>query len=350
MGLFNFIRGQFIDVIEWVDPSRDTLVWKFPDEDHEIKMGAQLTVRESQVAILVNEGQIADVYQPGRYELTTRNMPILTSLRSWKFGFESPFKVDVYYINTRQFTDNKWGTPSPVYIPDAKFGQVEIRAFGAYNFRISDAGKFFKEFAGTDPHLAVSELEGTLRGKLVDRFTEVVAELAETGLSFVALQSKKTEFGEALKPRIHDYFEGFGLDLTDFQIQSITLPPEVNEFLRKNTQMNMVGDMNKFTQFQAAVSMEDAAKSGGGMAQPGMDMASMMMANMMMQNMQNQQGGAPQQQQQQSQPEAKAESGEKEMSRDEIMKTLKELGELKTAGILTDEEFETEKKKLLARL
>ncbi len=342
MGLFNFIRGQFIDVIEWVDPSRDTIIYKFPDEDKEVKMGAQLTVRESQAALLINEGKLADVYQPGRYELTTRNMPIMTSLRSWKYGFDSPFKVDVYYVNTRQFTDQKWGTPTPVYIPDAKFGQVEIRAFGAFNFRVSDPGKFFTEFAGTDHLVRVSDLEGTLRGKLVDRFTEVVAEMAGEGLSFVQLQAKKTEFSEALEPRIKGYFEQFGLEITDFQIQSITLPPEVNEFLRKNTQMNMVGDMNRFNQFQSGVSMEEAAKNGGNMAQPGMDMAGMMMANMMMQNMQNQQG------QQNQQPQNDA--GEKEMTRDEVMKTLKELGELKTAGILTEEEFDAKKKDLLARL
>ncbi len=343
MGLFNFIRGQFIDVIEWADPSRDTIVYKFPDRDQEIKMGAQLTVRESQVAILVNEGALADVYEPGRYELTTRNMPILTSLRSWKYGFESPFKVDVYYVNTRQFTDQKWGTPTPVYIPDAKFGQVEIRAFGSYNFRVSDAGKFFKEFAGTDNLVKVQELEGTLRGKLVDRFTEIVAEMAEEGLSFVQLQSNKSEFTKALMPRIKDYFDDFGLSITDFSIQSITLPPEVNEFLRKNTQMKMVGDMNQFTQFQAAKSMEDAAKSGGNMAQPGMDMANLMMSNMMMQQMQ--------QNQQQNNPAGQNQGGgNQEMSRDEIMKTLKELGELKTAGILSEEEFEAKKKELLARL
>lgn len=339
MGLFSFIKGQFIDVIEWVDPARDTIVWKFPDEDKEVKMGAQLTVRESQVALLINEGQLADVYQPGRYELTTRNMPILTSLKSWKYGFNSPFKVDIYYVNTRQFVDQKWGTPTPVYIPDAKFGQVEIRAFGAYNFRVKDAGLFFKEFAGTDPQVTISELEGTLRGKIVDRFTEVVAEIAENGMSFVQLTAQKTEFTKALMPRIHDYFEQFGLDITDFQIQSITLPPEVNEFLRKNTQMNMVGDLNKFAQFQQAKALEDAAKSGGNIAQPGMDMASMMMANMMMQNMQNQQ-----------QNQTQNTTSQPSMSRDEIMKTLKDLGDLKAAGILSEAEFESKKKDLLARL
>ncbi|MCB9231260.1 MAG: SPFH domain-containing protein [Bacteroidia bacterium] len=345
MGLFNFIKGQFIDIIEWVDPSRDTILWKYPDQDKEIKMGAQLIVRESQVGFFINEGKAADVYQPGRHELTTRNMPILSDLRGWKYGFESPFKCDAYFINTRQFVDNKWGTPSPVYIPDAKFGQVEIRAFGAFNFRVVDAVNFFREFAGTDPKVTVEELAPTLRGKLIDKFTEVVAEMAGEGLSFVQLQANKSEFAKALKPRIDEYFHGFGLEITDFQIQSITLPPEVNEFLRKNTQMNMVGDMNRFTQFQAAKSMEDAAKNGGGMAQPGMDMASMMMANMMMQNMQNQQQNQPQNQQNQNQG-----GGAQQMSRDEVMKTLKELGELKSMGVLTEEEFNAKKTELLSKL
>lgn len=350
MGLFSFIKGQFIDVIEWVDPSRDTIIFKFPDEDKEVKMGAQLTVRESQAAILVNEGQIADVYAPGRYELTTRNMPILTSFKSWKYGFNSPFKVDVYYVNTRQFTDNKWGTPSPVYIADAKFGQVEIRAFGSYNFRVSDPKKFFTEFAGTDYRISISELEGTLRGKLIDRFTEVVAEMADNGLSFIQLQTKKTEFTEALMPRIDEYFTQFGIDITDFQIHSITLPPEVNEYLRKNTQMNMVGDLNRFTQFQQAKALEDAAKNGGNMAQPGMDMANMMMTNMMMQQMQNQNQNQNPQANQNTAPPAQEQVSPEKKARDEIMTTLKELAELKTAGILSEEEFDAKKKELLSRL
>jgi membrane protease subunit (stomatin/prohibitin family) len=334
MGLFSFIKGQFIDVIEWVDASRDTVVWKFPDEDKEIKMGAQLTVREGQAAILINEGALADVFKAGRHELTTRNMPILTSIKSWKYGFESPFKVDVYFVNLRQFTDLKWGTPTPVYIPDAKFGQVEIRAFGAYNFRIADPAKFYKEMAGSDPVVELREFEGTFRGKIVDRFTEVVAEMAGSGLSFVQLQANKSEFTKELLPRIHDYFNQFGLEITDFQIQSITLPDEVNEFLRKNTQMNMVGDLQKFQQFQQAKAMEEAAKNGGNMSAPGMDMASMMMANMMMQNMQNQQNN-------------QSNAGN---SKDEIMKMLKDLGDLKAAGVLTEDEFNAKKKELLAKL
>lgn len=332
MALFN-IFGQFIDVIEWVDNTRDTLTWKFPDSDKEIKMGAQLTVRESQAAILINEGKMADVYVPGRYELTTRNMPILTTLRSWKYGFESPFKVDVYFFNTRQFTDNKWGTPSPVTIPDSKFGQVEFRAYGSYNFKINNFEVFFKQFCGTDPVVTLDEVEGTFRSKLIDKFTEIVAKMAEGNFSFVQMQANKSAFVSALLPAIKVYFEGFGVEITDFNIQGITLPDELQEYLRKNTQMNMVGDLQKFMMFQQAKSLEEAAKSGGNVSQPGMDMASLMMANMMMQNMQKQNP--------ENQPPT---------SKDDIMKLLKELGELKNAGILTDEEFNEKKKELLARL
>ncbi len=340
MGIFDFIKGEFIDVIEWVDYDRDVLSWKFPDRDKEVKMGAQLTVRESQTAILINEGKMADVFEPGRHELTTRNMPIMTTLNSWKYGFESPFKVDVYYFNTRQFTDNKWGTPSPVTITDSKFGQVEFRSFGTYNFRIQDFERYFKEFAGTDPVVRLNEIEGTLKGKLVDRFTEVVAEMAATDFSFVQMQAQKSEFAAALQPRIASYFEDFGLSLTDFSIQSITLPPELQEYLRKNTQMNMVGDMQRFMQFQAANAVQKAAENPGG-GNAGVDMGTGFAMGQMMMNMMNQQNqggtGAPA-------------AGAQEMSKDEILKLLRELGDLKTAGILTEEEFDAKKKELLAKL
>ncbi|MEO0471332.1 MAG: SPFH domain-containing protein, partial [Bacteroidota bacterium] len=314
MGLFDFIKGQFIDIIEWVDYSRDVLVWKFPDQDKEVKMGAQLTVRESQAAILINEGKMADVFEPGRHELTTRNMPIMTTINSWKYGFDSPFKVDIYYFNTRQFTDNKWGTPSPVTIPDSKFGQVEFRAFGTYNFRIANFETFFKEIAGTNPVVTLSDIDGTLRGKLVDRFTEIVAEMASNDFSFVQMQAQKTEFVEALKPRISEYFEQFGLELTDFSIQSITLPPELQEYLRKNTQMNMVGDMNRFMQFQAANAVEKSAENPGG-GNAGIDMGTGLAMGQMMMNQMNQMN-QPQNQQNQSG------GGEKAQSQEDIMALL----------------------------
>ncbi len=336
MGLFDFIKGQFIDVIEWVDYSRDVLVWKFPDQDKEIKMGAQLTVRDSQKAILINEGKMADLFEPGRHELTTRNMPIMTTINSWKYGFDSPFKVDVYFFNTRQFTDNKWGTPSPVTIPDSKFGQVEFRAFGNYNFRINDFETFFREIAGTAPILALSDVAGMIRGKLVDRFTEIVAEMAESNFSFVQMQANKTEFVKALMPRIEEFFAGFGLEITDFSIQSITLPPELQEYLRKNTQMNMVGDLQKFMQFQAANAVEKSAENPGG-GNAGIDMGTGLAMGQMMMNQMNQM----------NQPQQPQSSGE---SKEDIMKLLKDLGDLKASGILTEEEFSTKKKELLARL
>lgn len=334
MGLFDFFSGQFIDIIEWVDFSRDILVWKFPDKDKEIKMGAQLTVRDSQVAILINEGRMADKYVPGRYELTTRNMPILTTIRSWKYGFESPFKVDVYYFNTRQFTDNKWGTPSPVTIPDSKFGQVEFRAHGNYSFRIVEFEKFFREMAGTAPVLALSDVEGTLKGKLVDRLTEVIAEMATSGFSFVQMQANKTEFVEALLPRVKSFFNDLGIEITDFSIQSITLPDELQEFLRKNTQMNMVGDLQKFMMFQSALALEKSAENPGG-GNAGMNMGAGVAMGQIMMN-------------QFSQP--RAETPGSEPDKGEIVRLLKELGELKTAGVLTEEEFASKKAELLSRL
>lgn len=341
MGLFSFLKGQFIDVLEWVDYHRDVLVWKFPDQDKEIKMGAQLTVREGQGAILINEGKMADSFEAGRYELTTRNMPIMTTLNSWRHGFESPFKVDVYFFNTRQFTDNKWGTPSPVTISDSKFQQVEFRAYGTYNFRISNFENFYREIVGTHPLLRIDEIEGMLRSKLVDRFTEIVAEMAENGFSFVQMQANKSEFVAALMPRIEHYFDGFGLEITDFSIQGITLPDELTEYLRKNTQMNMVGDLQKFTQFQIANAMEKSAENPG-KGNAGMDIgAGLAMTKMVMDQMN--QANNPQTSQE-SQPSAKAQT------REEILDLLKELGGLRDAGVLTEEEFNAKKTELLARL
>lgn len=338
MGIFDFIKGQFIEIIEWVDFSRDMVMWKFPDQNKEIKMGAQLTVRESQVAVLINEGKMADVFQAGRHELSTRNMPLLTTINSWKYGFESPFKVDIYFFNTRQFTNNKWGTPSPVTIPDSKFGQVEFRSFGSYNFRINHFERFFKELAGTNPVLALSDVEGTIKGKLVDRFTEIVAEMASQDFSFVQMQANKSEFVAALMPRVKEYMDQFGLEITDFSIQSITLPEELQEYLRKNTQMNMVGDMQRFMQFQSGLALEKSAEKPGG--SPGMDMGAGFAMGQMMMNQMNQA-------QQQSQNSPSSAGGD---DKSETLKLLKELGDLKAAGILTEEEFNAKKKELLARL
>jgi membrane protease subunit (stomatin/prohibitin family) len=333
MAFLDIFRQEFIDIIEWVEQDQDTVMYKFPDADKAVKYGAQLTVRESQSALFVNEGQIADVYTPGRHELITANMPIMTTLRSWKYGFESPFKVDTYFVSTRQFTNLKWGTPNPIMMRDPEFKQVRVKAFGAYFIRIKDAALFFKEYAGTAPVLKISNIEESLRDLVSPKFAEA---LAEAQISVLDLATKYSELGELIKPIMQRDLDAFGIELTKFQITSCTLPPEVEEFYDKMTKMNMVGnDMDKFGKFQTFDSIDEAAANPGGMANIG---AGIGMANIMVQNMQ----GAFQNQNQNAAPQKE--------SRDEIMKTLKDLGELKTAGILTEAEFDAKKKELLAKL
>lgn len=327
MGLFDFIRNEFIEVIDWVDNSNDTVIWKFPDNGNNIKYGAQLTVRESQVAVFINEGRIADVYQPGRYELTTQNMPIMTTLRSWKMGFESPFKVDIYFVSTKQFTNLKWGTQNPFIVRDPELKQVRVRAFGVFALRVADAGKFIKEYAGTTPIVRISDVEDQLRSAIVTNFTDTIA---EAGISVYDLSRNYKEIGDKLLPLLQSDFTGYGLELTKFYVENTSLPPEVEAFLDKTTQMNMVGDMARFQQFQAGVALEDAAENGGAGG------AAVLLGGLgnFMQN--TNAANAPQQ-------------APKE-DKTEVMNLLKQLGELKAAGILTDEEFNAKKADLLARL
>ncbi|PQA60048.1 SPFH domain-containing protein [Siphonobacter curvatus] len=326
MGIFDFIRNEFINVIEWVDDTSDTIIWKFPDKGNDIKYGAQLTVRESQVAIFMNEGQIADVFQPGRHELTTANMPILTTLRSWKYGFESPFKVDVYFVNTKQFTNLKWGTANPIIVRDAEFKQVRIRAFGTYTFRVNEAKKFLKEFSGTNPQVRVGDIEEQLRSAIFSKFSDAIA---EANVSVLDLARNYTELGEKLLPLLGNDFDQYGLQIVKFYIENTSLPPEVEAFLDKTTQMNMVGDMARFQQFQAGMSIEKAAENSGTAASiVGMNLGGMM-------------AGAVAPASQPAQPT---------QSKEDIMGLLKQLGDLKAAGILTEEEFTAKKAELLAKL
>jgi membrane protease subunit (stomatin/prohibitin family) len=332
MGLFDFIKGEFIEVIDWVERDQDTILWKFPDKDANIKYGAQLTVRESQTALFIDEGRFADLFEPGRFELITQNMPLLTTLRSWDKGFKSPFKVDVYFLSTRIFTNLKWGTPNPVIMRDPEFKQVRVKAFGVYFIRISQPEKFFTEFAGTNAILKIHEIEDRLRDIVAPKFAEAIA---ESGVSVMDMVANYTELGDKIAPILQRDLDPFGIELTKFQITSTSLPKEVEEFYDKMTNMNMVDDMQKFTQFQSANAIEKAAENPGGGAGEGIGIGmGMGMAQQMMQ----------QQQQQQQPPSQKAQS------RDEIMSTLKELGELKESGILTQEEFDQKKKELLARL
>ncbi len=264
MGIFDAIRdkalGQFIDVIEWVDATRNTLVWKFPRGDNEIKNGAQLIVRESQAAVFLHEGELGDVYGPGRVELTTNNIPILTTLKSWKYAFNSPFKADVYFVNTRQFTDQKWGTANPIMLRDAEFGPIRLRAFGSYSFCVTDPGKFIITMAGTNPLLVSEDVSGQLRNMLVSRFADA---LGEAKIPALDLAAHYNEMGDLLRNLLQKDFDQYGITLSTFLIENISVPPAVEEALDKRTQMGVLGDTGKYTQFQAANALGDAAKNPG---------------------------------------------------------------------------------------
>lgn len=294
MGIFDILKGQLIDVIEWTDSSNDTMVYKYDMNGKEIMMGAQLTVRESQVAIFVNEGQLADVFQPGRYELSTSNMPIMTALKAWKFGFNSPFKSDVYFINTKQFLDLKWGTSNPVMMRDAEFGMIRLRAFGIYSFRVTDPEAFLKEVFGTSSLFTVDGVEGQIKRTLVSGLSDAIAETKIPALDLAANYDELANYAiQAINPKIAP----LGLGLTSFVIENISLPEEVEKSMDKRTSMGVLGDLNKYTQYQAAEAMREAANNPGGMAGMGVGMgAGVSMGQMFAQAMAQPQQQAPVQQ------------------------------------------------------
>ncbi len=260
MGIWDLVKSELIDVIEWLDDSGDILVWRFPDEDHEIKMGAKLTVREGQAVVFVNEGQLADVFTPGLYSLTTQNMPVMTTLRSWKYGFESPFKAEIYFVSTRNFLDLKWGTQNPIMMRDADLGVVRLRAFGTYGIRVKDPGAFIKQVVGTDGCYTTEEIEGQLRSMLVSAFSGMLGTSKIAALDLAA--NYKTMGDQALTSMDPD-FQTYGISLTRFVIENISIPPEVEKMLDTRSQMGLVGDMGRFTQFQTAQAIPEAARSGG---------------------------------------------------------------------------------------
>lgn len=261
MGLFDKIRGEFIDVIEWVDDSPDTLVYRFPTYNREIQMGSSLVVRESQMAVFVYRGQIADVYEPGHYKLITANMPVMTTLQHWTHGFNSPFKSEIYYFNTRQYPDLKWGTPNPITLRDPEFGVLRIRAFGHYTMRVDDAEKVMKELSGTEERYTVDQIESQLRGAIVTRFSDFVA---ESTVPFLDYAANLNEFSTALEPIMHQEFAHFGLALEKFYIQNVSLPPAVEKVLDQRAGMAAVGNnLDQYTQYQVANAIPEAAKGGG---------------------------------------------------------------------------------------
>ena len=285
MALMDFIKKQFIDIIEWTDDSRDTLSYRFPDEDKEIKNGAQLIVRESQAAQFVYLGQFGDTFGPGKYSLTTDNIPVLTNLKSWKYALESPFKADVYYIVTRLFTGNKWGTSNPVMMRDADFGIVRLRAYGTYDFRIVDVKKFLKEVAGTDDHFRLDEFNDTMRSRIVSVFSEA---LAQSKIPALDVAARYGELGQALLPLINPQTTTkYGLEVTSFVVENVSVPPEVEQAIDKRSSMAAVGNLNDYVKFQMAQGLEkgDGGGGAGGMA------AQMAVGMAMAQQMMNQSGG-----------------------------------------------------------
>ena len=292
MGILDKIKGQLIDVIEWTDSSNKTMVHKYDMNGKEIMMGAQLTVRESQVAIFVNEGEIADIFEPGRYELQTSNMPILTALKSWKYGFNSPFKSDVYFVNTKQFLDMKWGTSNPVMMRDAEFGMIRLRAFGIYSFKVSDPKTFLKEVFGTAALFTVDGVEGQVKRTLVSGLSDAIAESKIPALDLAANYDELAHFAmQAINQKI----AGLGVQLATFVIENISLPEEVEKAMDRRTSMGVVGDLNKYTQYQAAEAMRESANQQGSVAGMGVGMgAGVAMGQMFTQAMNNNQA-APQQ-------------------------------------------------------
>jgi len=267
MGLLDYLKTQLLEIIQWQDDSRDTISWRFPDEDKEIKRGAQLIVRESQVAQFVYLGQFGDTFGPGKHTLVTDNIPILSTLKGWKYGLESPFKADVYFVNTRLFTGNKWGTANPIMMRDADFGIVRVRAYGTFDFRVVEPRLFLKEVAGTDDHFRLDEFADTMRSRVVSVFSEAVASARVPVLDVAARYS---ELGAALLPAINPAMTGkYGLENPSFIIENVSVPPEVEQAIDKRSSMAAIGNLNDYVKFQMAEAMTRGGGEAGGMAGAG---------------------------------------------------------------------------------
>ncbi len=288
MGLWDKVKGELLEIIEWLDDSRTIIVYRFEHHDNAIKNGAQLIVREGQAAVFVSEGSVADVFIPGRYKLMTENMPILTKLKGWKYGFDSPFKAEVYFVSTRQFTNLKWGLKNPLMLRDPEFGPVRLRAFGTYAIKVraEEASTFLREVVGTDSSITTSEVTNHLRDMIVARFADV---LGESKIPILDLAANYNELGDFVLKNIYAEFLEYGVELTKLMVENISLPPAVEEALDKRTSMGVIGDLSAYTQFQAAQAMETAAKNPKGGASEGMGLGmGFAMAQQMAQSMSRQ--------------------------------------------------------------
>lgn len=260
MGLFNKLRNEFIDIIEWLDPSHDTIVHRFERHQNEIKNGAKLTVRESQVAVFINEGQLADVFLPGMYELKTENMPLLSTLKGWKYGFNSPFKAEIYFVSTKQFIDQKWGTKNPIILNDDRFGMLEIRAFGTYAYRVGDAGKFIKEIVGTDGDFTTDEVNNQLRSIIVTRVTDACG---EGNIPIEKFAGNVNEISEMIQGKIKTEMEEYGINITKFLLENVSMPDDVKKEIFEYSRLDKL-NMQKLTQFKTAKAIENVSNQEGG--------------------------------------------------------------------------------------
>jgi membrane protease subunit (stomatin/prohibitin family) len=350
MALMDFIKKQFIDVIEWVEDGDGVLAWRYPIADREIQYGAALTVRESQMAVFVNEGKVADVFGPGLHKLTTQTLPVLTYLKNWDKLFQSPFKSDVYFFSTRQQLDQRWGTTQPVSIRDKDFGAVRLRAFGNYGFRVTDPKLFHTEVSGTRDRYTAAELDGQLRAYLLQHISDAVA---SAGIPFLDLAANQVEFARQLREAVAPEFTKIGLALEAVTVQSVSLPEELQKILDQRIGMGMVGsDMGRFMQYQTAQAipkMAEGAGSGSGIAGDAMGLgAGVALGQVLAQNLaQGLQGGAMGGA---AAAQAATAPAAAPMKADEIVAMLEKLGDLKAKGILTDEEFAAKKAELLAKL
>jgi membrane protease subunit (stomatin/prohibitin family) len=316
----------FIEIIEAATPDPNLLMWKFADEDKEIKNGARLTVRESQHAILLNEGLLADVFGPGLHKLSTENIPLLSRLKGWKFGFESPYKADVYFFNTHQFINNKWGTPAPILIQDEQFGQVRIRAFGSFDIKINNPGTFFKQYCGTYKQLTIFELQQQLRDVIAPAFGEI---LAQQKIPITEVAGNLSLLSKKIAPLLSPYLEQLGLLLVNFFISSVTLPEEVTAFYDKMTSMNMVKDMDKFTKFQTANAIGIPGTA------PTETIRQAMIMNMVMTQMQQ---------------NASNTNPAKPGGQDDIISKLESLKKMYNAQLLDKADYKRKKEELLTKL
>jgi excisionase family DNA binding protein len=291
MDILGFIKGELLEIIEFNDDSRDTLSWRFPDDDHAIKNGAQLIVRESQVAQFVYLGQYGDCFAPGKHPLVTDNLPVLSRLKGWKYGFESPFKADVYFVTTRLFTGNKWGTANPVMMRDKDFGVVRLRAFGTFDFKITNPAVFLKEVAGTDSHFRLDEFADTMRSRIVSVFSEA---LASCGVPALDVASRYSELGDALLPLINPQVATkYGLEITSFLVENVSVPPEVEAAIDKRSSMSAIGNLNDYVKFQMAESMTKGGAEGSAAAMPAQMAMGFGLAQEMVKSMQAPPPGSP---------------------------------------------------------